>query len=56
MEQLAKALGIEVPVTQAIIEILQVFTDFDYRRNGVTLKDLGMERFTAKEQFIKYVT
>jgi opine dehydrogenase len=56
MEQLAKALGIEVPVTQAIIEILQIFTDFDYRANGVTLKDLGMEGFTTKEQFIKYVT
>jgi len=56
MEQFAKALGIGVPVTQAIIEILQIFTDFNYRANGVTLKDLGMEGFTTKEQFINYVT
>ena len=56
MVQFAEALGIEVPVTRAIIEILQIFTDFDYRKKGVTLKDLGMEGFTKKEQFINYVT
>jgi opine dehydrogenase len=56
MEQFADVLGIEVPVTKAIIEILKIFTDFDYRANGVTLKDLGMEGFTQKEQFINYVT
>ncbi len=56
MEQFADVLEIEVPVTKAIIEILKIFTDFDYRANGVTLKDLGMEGFTQKKQFINYVT
>jgi opine dehydrogenase len=56
MEQFANLLGVDVPVTKAIIEILRVFTGFDYRGNGVTLKDLGMEGFTTKGQIIDYVT
>lgn len=56
MEQLAGALGIDVPVTNAIIEIMQILTDYDYRANGITLKDLGMEGLTTKEQIIEYVT
>ncbi len=56
MEQLAERLGIEVPVTKAMIEILKIFTDFDYRKQGITLKDLGMDGFTTKEQMIRYVT
>jgi len=56
MEQLARIAGVEVPVTKAIIEILQIFAEFDYRRHGITLKDLGMDRFTTKEQIINYVT
>jgi len=56
MEQLAERLGMEVPVTKAMIEILQIFTDFDYRKHGVSLKDLGMDGFTTKEQIVNYVT
>lgn len=56
MEQLARIAGVEVPVTKAIIEILQIFAEFDYRSHGITLKDLGMDRFTTKEQIINYVT
>jgi opine dehydrogenase len=56
MEQFAEFLGIDVPVTKAIIEMLQIFTDFDYRANGVTMKDLGMDGFTTKAQIIDYVT
>ena len=55
MEQLAHIAGVEVPVTKAIIEIMQIFAEFDYRGHGITLKDLGMERFTTKEQIIDYV-
>jgi len=54
MEQLAEVVGIEVPVTKAIIEMLQIFTDFDYRTNGITLKDLGMEGLN-KSQILNYV-
>jgi len=55
MEQLAEVVGIDVPVTKAMIEMLKIFTDFDYRANGITLKDLGMEGLT-KNQIIDYVT
>lgn len=56
MEQLAEVLGIDIPVTKSMIEILQILADFDYRGNGVTLKDLGMEGITTKDQIINYVT
>ena len=56
MESLAEVLGIRVPVTAAIIEILSVFTGVDYRRKGVSLADLGMEGLTTKEQIIQYMT
>lgn len=55
MEQLAEVVGIDVPVTKAIIEILQIFTDFGYRANGVTLKDLGVEGLD-KNQIVDFVT
>lgn len=55
MEQLAEVVGIDVPVTKAIIEILQIFTDFDYRANGITLRDLGMEGLD-KNEIIDFVT
>jgi opine dehydrogenase len=55
MEQLAEVVGIDVPVTKAIVEVLQIFTDFDYRAHGITLKNLGMEGMD-KNQIIDYVT
>ncbi len=55
MEQLAEVVGVEVPVTKAMIEILGIFTDFDYRVHGITLKDLGMEHLN-RDQIIRYVT
>jgi opine dehydrogenase len=55
MEQLARVVGIDVPVTTAMIEILSVFTDYDYRANGLTLKKLGLEGLD-KEQIIRLVT
>jgi len=55
MEHLARVVGVPVPVTKAIIEILQIFADFDYRGNGLTLKDLGLEGMD-KDQIIHYLT
>ncbi len=55
MESLAKILGIKVPITSAIIDILVVFTGVDYREIGLTLADLGMEGLTTKEQIVKYI-
>jgi opine dehydrogenase len=55
MEELAEVVGVEVPVTKAILQILQIFADFDYRANGVTLKDLGLQGL-KKHQIIRYLT
>ena len=55
MEQLAGVVGVEVPVTKAMIEILRIFSDFDYRANGITLSDLGMEHLN-RDQIIDFVT
>jgi opine dehydrogenase len=55
MEQLAEVVGIDVPVTKAIIEILQIFTDFGYRANGITLKDLGLEGLN-RNQIVDFAT
>jgi hypothetical protein len=38
-----------------MIEILGIFTDFDYRAHGITLKDLGMEHLN-RDQIIDFVT
>jgi hypothetical protein len=46
---LAEVVGIDVPVTKAMTEILGVFTDFDYRAHGVTLKTLGLEGLSKKQ-------
>ncbi len=54
MEALAKVVGVEVPITTAMIEILAVFTGYDYRGNGLTLKDLGVQGFN-REQIINFV-
>ncbi|MBW2056427.1 MAG: NAD/NADP octopine/nopaline dehydrogenase family protein [Deltaproteobacteria bacterium] len=55
LEQLAEVVGIEVPVTKAIIEILRIFADFDYRAHGVGLKDLGLAGL-GRDQIIEFVT
>jgi opine dehydrogenase len=54
MEQLAAVVGEDVPVTKACIEILKVFTDFDYREHGIKLSDLGLEGMD-RSQIIQYV-
>ena len=55
MEALAEVVGIDVPVTKAMTEILRVFTDFDYRAHGVTLKGLGIEGL-GKKQILDHAT
>jgi len=56
MEHFADLLGIDVPVTKAIIEIMKIFAEFDYRAKGVTMKDLGMEGLKTKEEIIRYAS
>jgi len=55
MEQLAEVVKIDIPVTKAMIEMLQIFTDFDYRGNGITLKDLGLDGLN-KNQITNFLT
>lgn len=55
MEHLAKMAGIEVPITTAMIDIFKVITGYDYRSNGVTLADMGIEGF-SKQKILDYVT
>ena len=56
MERLAARLGIEVPVTRAIIEVIQVFTETEYRSGGVTLADLGLEECSTAKEMIEFAT
>ena len=56
MEQLAKLLDVEIPVTRAIIEMIQIFTETDYRRSGVTLADLGLDNYKTSKEMLQYVT
>ena len=55
MEGLAQVVGMRVPVTAAMVEILAIFTGYDYRANGVTLRDLGLEGLN-REQIIDFAT
>jgi opine dehydrogenase len=54
MEQLAGIAGVEVPVTSAMIEMIRIFSDFDYRSNGLKLEQLGMAGMN-REQILAYV-
>jgi hypothetical protein len=47
--------GLKTPVTPAMTEILSIFTGYDYRSHGVTLKDLGLEDMT-RDQIIEVAT
>jgi len=55
MEQLAQVVGVDVPVTTAMVDILSVLTGFDYRANAITLSNLGLDGLD-KDQIIAYVT
>lgn len=55
MEALAEVAGLNVPVTTAMIQMLTVFTGFDYRGNGATLERLGLDGLD-RDEIIDYVT
>lgn len=55
MEQFADVVGVKVPITTAMIEILQVFTGVDYRSKAITLKELGFDGMN-KEEIMEYIT
>lgn len=55
MEQLAKVVGLSTPVTTAMIDILAVFTGFNYRAHGLDLNDLGLGGM-SRDQILDFVT
>ncbi len=55
MEQLAKVVGLSTPVTTAMIDILAVFTGYDYRAHGLNLSDLGLDGI-SRDQILDFVT
>jgi opine dehydrogenase len=55
MEGLAQVAGLDVPVTTAMVEILSVFTGYDYRADGVTLAHLGPDGLD-RDQIIQFAT
>jgi opine dehydrogenase len=56
MERLAARLEIEVPVTRAIIEMIQIFAETDYRSGAVTLAELGLDECRTAQEMIEFVT
>lgn len=55
MEELAAVVGMQVPVTTAMLEILQVFTGYGYRANGVGLEVLGLAGMD-RDEIIAFAT
>jgi opine dehydrogenase len=49
LEQLAAVTGVAVPVTTAMIELLTVLSDFNYREHALTLADLGLEGLNREQ-------
>ena len=52
---IAKLLGVEMPITNGVIDIYNIIHETDWRATGLTNKDLGIEGMT-KEQLVKYIT
>jgi len=52
--QLAKKLGINVPIIESLIKLGSIICGRDFFREGLSLKELGIQDLT-KEQIIQYV-
>ena len=52
-EGLAQVVGLDLPVTRAVTDILAPMTGYDYRANALSLKDLGLDGMT-REQIIEF--
>jgi len=53
MEELARVVGLTVPITTAMTDLLAVLTGYDYRAEGLTLKDLGLDGMT-RDKIIEF--
>jgi opine dehydrogenase len=54
MEELGKLVGVPTPVTTAMVDLLAVYTSFDYRANAITFEKLGFKGMT-REQILDFV-
>jgi hypothetical protein len=55
MEALARVVGLQVPVTTAMTDILAALTGTDYRAGGLTLEQLGLGGMD-RDQIIRFAT
>jgi opine dehydrogenase len=51
---LAKKFGVEVPVMESLIQIGSIICNQDFLKEGISLKELGIEALT-KEETVDYV-
>ncbi len=55
MEEIASVLGVDVPVTSAIIDLISVFAEYDFRDHGISLSSIGMQGCGTKEEILALV-
>lgn len=53
--ELGKAAGVEVPLLESMVNTIEALLDINFRKNGRSLKNLGLEGKT-KEEIIDYIT
>ncbi|MGI6211380.1 MAG: NAD/NADP octopine/nopaline dehydrogenase family protein [Anaerovoracaceae bacterium] len=52
--QIGKQIGVDMPVTNGIIDIYNVIHGKDWRKDGITAEDMGIDKMT-KEELMRYV-
>lgn len=55
IRDLGRAAGVQTPLFESMIHIIESLLEIDFCQNGRTLKNLGLEGMT-KEEIIKYIT
>ena len=53
--ELGKAAGVQVPLLESMVNTIEALLDMDFRKNGRSLKNLGLEG-KSKEEIIDYIT
>lgn len=53
--ELGKAAGVQVPLLESMVNTIEALLDMDFRNNGRSLKNLGLEG-KSKEEIIDYIT
>ena len=53
--ELGKAAGVQAPLLESMVNTIEALLDMDFRENGRSLKNLGLEG-KSKEEIIDYIT